>query len=128
MWPLRGVLLFLRKPGWWIRPILGMSLTLAAGATSRSSDDRGDDRPDPAPIERVALNDEQRPPGCQGRTGPCNKSNLVLTNIDTRRILGIAAVICLPRRNWLKRLDAAFLQYVQICLQLRLLRPLLKKH
>lgn len=30
MWPLRGVLLFLRKPGWWIRPILGMSLTLAA--------------------------------------------------------------------------------------------------
>lgn len=30
MWPLRGVLLFLRKPGWWIRPILGMLLTLAA--------------------------------------------------------------------------------------------------
>ena len=30
LWPLRGVLLFLRKPGWWVRPILGMTLTLAA--------------------------------------------------------------------------------------------------
>lgn len=30
LWPLRGVLLFLRSPRWWIRPILGMLLALAA--------------------------------------------------------------------------------------------------
>jgi hypothetical protein len=30
LWPLRGVLLFLRKPRWWVRPMLGMLLTLAA--------------------------------------------------------------------------------------------------
>lgn len=30
LWPLRGVLLFLRSPRWWIRPILGMMLALAA--------------------------------------------------------------------------------------------------
>jgi hypothetical protein len=30
LWPLRGVLLFLRSPRWWIRPMLGMLLALAA--------------------------------------------------------------------------------------------------
>jgi len=30
LWPLRGVLLFLRKPRWWARPILGMLLALTA--------------------------------------------------------------------------------------------------
>lgn len=30
LWPLRGVLLFLRSPRWWVRPMLGMMLALAA--------------------------------------------------------------------------------------------------
>jgi MFS family permease len=29
LWPLRGVLLFLRSPRWWVRPMLGMLLALA---------------------------------------------------------------------------------------------------
>lgn len=32
LWPLRGVLLFLRSPRWWVRPIIGMALTMAAFA------------------------------------------------------------------------------------------------
>jgi hypothetical protein len=32
LWPLRGVLLFLRSPRWWVRPIVGMVLTMAAFA------------------------------------------------------------------------------------------------
>lgn len=32
LWPLRGVVLFLRSPRWWVRPIIGMVLTLAAFA------------------------------------------------------------------------------------------------
>lgn len=30
LWPLRGVLLFLRSPRWWVRPMVGMSLAMAA--------------------------------------------------------------------------------------------------
>lgn len=30
LWPLRGVLLFLRSPRWWVRPIIGMLLAFAA--------------------------------------------------------------------------------------------------
>ena len=30
LWPLRGVLLFLRSPRWWLRPMLGMMLALLA--------------------------------------------------------------------------------------------------
>lgn len=30
LWPLRGVVLFLRSPRWWLRPLLGMLLALAA--------------------------------------------------------------------------------------------------
>lgn len=30
LWPLRGVLLFLRSPRWWLRPMLGMMLALFA--------------------------------------------------------------------------------------------------
>lgn len=30
LWPLRGVLLFLRSPRWWIRPLLAMWLTMLA--------------------------------------------------------------------------------------------------
>lgn len=30
LWPLRGVLLFLRSPRWWIRPMLGMLLAMLA--------------------------------------------------------------------------------------------------
>jgi hypothetical protein len=30
LWPLRGVVLFLRSPRWWLRPMLGMLLALAA--------------------------------------------------------------------------------------------------
>jgi hypothetical protein len=30
LWPLRGVLLFLRSPRWWLRPMLGMVLAMGA--------------------------------------------------------------------------------------------------
>ena len=30
LWPLRGVLLFLRSPRWWLRPMLGMMLAMLA--------------------------------------------------------------------------------------------------